>query len=101
VAPLSSKADRDCLETLDIEKLEVPDYQEDMIENLVMKESHVETLKALATSYARFNKTGVKSDHEFWGADFVPGKGHGLIFLLHGAPGVGKTYTAGEFASSD
>lgn len=30
-----------------------------------------------------------------WSTDFVKGKGEGLIFLLHGKPGVGKTYTAG------
>ncbi|KAJ4320043.1 hypothetical protein N0V94_003608 [Neodidymelliopsis sp. IMI 364377] len=29
-----------------------------------------------------------------WAADFVENKGKGLIFLLHGRPGVGKTYTA-------
>lgn len=29
-----------------------------------------------------------------WAADFVENKGKGLIFLLHGKPGVGKTYTA-------
>lgn len=33
-----------------------------------------------------------------WSADFVEGKGQGLVFLLHGKPGVGKTYTAGEWA---
>jgi hypothetical protein len=27
--------------------------------------------------------------------DFIKGKGKSLIFLLHGEPGVGKTYTAG------
>src|SRR5690348_3789432 len=27
--------------------------------------------------------------------DFIKGKGNGLIFLLHGAPGTGKTLTAG------
>lgn len=27
--------------------------------------------------------------------DLISGKGKGLIFLLHGPPGVGKTYTAG------
>jgi hypothetical protein len=30
-----------------------------------------------------------------WSADFIEGKGEGLTFLLHGKPGVGKTYTAG------
>jgi hypothetical protein len=34
---------------------------------------------------------------EPWAADFIKGKGHGLIFLLHGRPGVGKTCTAGDF----
>jgi len=28
--------------------------------------------------------------------DFIEGKGKGLIFLLHGPPGVGKTFTAGK-----
>ena len=29
--------------------------------------------------------------------DFIEGKGKGLIILLHGLPGVGKTFTAGLF----
>lgn len=29
-----------------------------------------------------------------WKADFIENKGAGQIFLLHGSPGVGKTYTA-------
>jgi SpoVK/Ycf46/Vps4 family AAA+-type ATPase len=29
-----------------------------------------------------------------WTADYVETKGKGLVFLLHGKPGVGKTYTA-------
>jgi SpoVK/Ycf46/Vps4 family AAA+-type ATPase len=32
-----------------------------------------------------------------WSADFVQGKGEGNIVLLHGPPGVGKTYTAGKY----
>ncbi|KAL8365017.1 hypothetical protein RB595_004026 [Gaeumannomyces hyphopodioides] len=39
--------------------------------------------------------TGKLMEHAHqWAADFVEGKGNGLIFLLHGSPGVGKTYTA-------
>ena len=42
----------------------------------------------------------VRSRHDLdaeneYGTDKIPGKG--LILLLHGAPGVGKTSTAGEF----
>lgn len=33
--------------------------------------------------------------------DLIQGKGKGLIFLLHGPPGVGKTYTAGSFRPPD
>lgn len=39
-------------------------------------------------------------DMSAWSADFVKGKGEGLIFLLHGKPGVGKTYTAGELTTA-
>jgi hypothetical protein len=31
--------------------------------------------------------------------DFIPGKGRGLVFLLHGPPGCGKTMTAGKLLS--
>ncbi|KAF1969452.1 P-loop containing nucleoside triphosphate hydrolase protein [Bimuria novae-zelandiae CBS 107.79] len=65
-----------------------------MIDQLVMDEKRVTTLKALAKSFIRVNKFGEKSDKEPWSADFVKGKGQGLIFLLHGSPGTGKTCTA-------
>ena len=38
----------------------------------------------------------MKKPDTTWSADFVQGKGEGLTFLLHGKPGVGKTYTAGQ-----
>lgn len=31
--------------------------------------------------------------------DYIPGKGRGLVFLLHGPPGSGKTMTAGKLFS--
>jgi hypothetical protein len=39
-------------------------------------------------------------DTDKWNDDYgdiIKGKGRGLTFLLHGAPGLGKTLTAGEF----
>lgn len=32
--------------------------------------------------------------------DLIKGKGRGLVLLLHGPPGVGKTYTAGKYHST-
>lgn len=34
-----------------------------------------------------------------WSADFIEGKGSGQIILLHGPPGVGKTYTVESIAA--
>ncbi len=33
--------------------------------------------------------------------DLIQGKGKGLVLLLHGPPGVGKTYTAGSYHPPD
>lgn len=46
------------------------------------------------------HKWQIGSGHQAtWSADFIEGKGECLTFLLHGKPGVGKTYTAGKFSS--
>lgn len=67
-----------------------------MINSLVTDEDRVTTLKALALSFIRVNQGGDTIDRPAWTADFVKGKGTGMTFLLHGRPGVGKTYTAGQ-----
>ncbi len=67
-----------------------------MIKGLVMDERRKETLKALAKAYVRRDKDDKTLSNDMWAADFVKGKGSGLIFLLHGKPGVGKTCTAGR-----
>ena len=72
-----------------------------MIDNLVMDENRVRTLKALAKSFTRTDRTGATLGRAQWTADFVQGKGHGLLALLHGKPGVGKTCTAGKSPTSD
>lgn len=60
-----------------------------------MESKRIKMLKALARSFMRITKHGNQIEHNPWAADFVKGKGNGLIFLLHGKPGVGKTITAG------
>lgn len=67
-----------------------------MISHLVMSQQRLNTLKALSKSFARVDKHGDDIKNVKWSADFVRGKGNGLIFLLHGKPGVGKTCTAGK-----
>ena len=56
------------------------------INTLVMDEKQLRLIKALSTN--------VGSRQGSWAADFIQSKGEGQIFLLHGPPGVGKTYTA-------
>lgn len=60
-------------------------------ESLVLPEGHKETLLALVETHSK-GKSGQKVPERQ--IDLVRGKGKGLIILLHGEPGVGKTSTA-------
>ncbi|KAK2812459.1 hypothetical protein FQN50_001460 [Emmonsiellopsis sp. PD_5] len=66
-------------------------------EDLVLPDGHRILLQALIKNQVRVPK-GTTGDSDDAPAnlsmDAVPGKGRGLIILLHGAPGVGKTSTA-------
>jgi len=55
-------------------------------ERLVLEEKSKELIKALVTVHVSTNKM----------SDIISGKGAGLIILLHGSPGTGKTLTAGN-----
>jgi hypothetical protein len=79
-----------------ISNLSKPKFKPDMIQSLVMDEDKLKTVKSLMESFARLNSFGEKLLEAPWNADYVEGKGNGLIFLLHGGPGVGKTFTAGQ-----
>lgn len=66
------------------------------LENLQLrKDSFKETIYALVESHFR-QVSQHAADLEY---DIVKGKGKGLIILLHGAPGVGKTSTAESVAA--
>lgn len=69
----------------------------DAFDSLVLPPEHRDIVRALVKTHAR-TKRSLGSQppvptvqREF---DIVQGKGKGLIILLHGAPGVGKTSTA-------
>ena len=55
-----------------------------------------EIIKALVlrTSARESDQTGVCGGKR---QDLIVGKGTGLVVLLHGGPGTGKTLTAGEY----
>lgn len=62
-------------------------------DQLVLPDGHKEIVVSLISQYFQ-DRDSRKAENEE--ADIVRGKGKGLIILLHGAPGVGKTTTAGK-----
>ena len=63
-------------------------------DDLVLPRGHKDTVEALVNRHSRYNKVGSTEAEVKTSMDLVTGKGRGLIILLHGAPGVGKTSTA-------
>jgi hypothetical protein len=67
--------------------------------NLVIDPTHKDMVQALVESHFRrkdLKATGAISTNQ----DIVQNKGRGLVILLHGVPGVGKTSTAEMIAST-
>ena len=60
------------------------------IDSLVMPKERKDMIKALVRKHT--SHTSGKAASTPWGADFIENKGEGQIFLLHGGPGVGKTF---------
>ncbi|KAL2830421.1 hypothetical protein BJY01DRAFT_254641 [Aspergillus pseudoustus] len=79
------------LSTANIRRL---DQIDDPFNDLVISPSHKRTIWSLVHSH--FDKKQMEHSHGFYDAsqDIIHSKGRGLIILLHGAPGVGKTSTA-------
>lgn len=65
-------------------------YHEHALKYLVSTEDKKNLISSMLT-------TEILEDDRF--DDFIRGMGEGLIFLLHGELGVGKTYTAGILRS--
>ncbi|RPA89391.1 hypothetical protein L873DRAFT_1849319 [Choiromyces venosus 120613-1] len=73
---------------------EVPSRKEGF-NTLVLPKGHRDLIEALVQTHFRGSRptSGTVFDREHE-VDLIRGKGKGLIILLHGAPGVGKTSTA-------
>jgi hypothetical protein len=76
---------------LDIECCSEPTANRAAIDTLVMPEERKTMIKALVYRYTEPGTNNSKIPAP-WAADFIENKGDGQIFLLHGSPGVGKTY---------
>ncbi|KAF4546170.1 ATPAse [Lasiodiplodia theobromae] len=89
---------------LDVSGFKAPVFDKKMINDLVLAQDTKDMIVDLTKLFVEEKGThgeqadattsGSLLDMSAWSADFVKGKGEGLIFLLHGKPGVGKTYTA-------
>lgn len=84
--------------TFDIDLLEPPDY-DDGWDNLVIDTKIKDMVLALVDNHERPHGSRSAIDGALSSVDLVQGKGRGLIILLHGEPGVGKTSTAECVAS--
>ncbi|RAL08000.1 uncharacterized protein BO97DRAFT_480930 [Aspergillus homomorphus CBS 101889] len=68
--------------------------------DLKIKPSHKRTVMSLVQAHFKREEWRKKHPRVELNQDLIPGKGSGLIILLHGAPGVGKTATAETVAQA-
>ncbi|KAJ5726047.1 uncharacterized protein N7483_007404 [Penicillium malachiteum] len=79
--------------TFDIESISDVQYT-DGWQNLVINESIKETVLAMVENHESVPNKNDGRGRSLPSVDLIQGKGKGLIILLHGEPGVGKTSTA-------
>lgn len=72
----------------DVNQLTSPTWNQNAFDFLVLDEKKKELVRALVEQHIE------DSDEQSSFDDFIPGKGKGLVYVLHGPPGVGKTLTA-------
>lgn len=73
---------------LEVDQIRDVDWNEKAFANLVADEDMKELILALVTNQLATDA----------GTDIIENKGNGLIMLLHGSPGTGKTFTAESVA---
>ncbi|KAF4978172.1 hypothetical protein FZEAL_5417 [Fusarium zealandicum] len=87
----------------DISNVKQVDTMSDPFNDLKISRPHKQLIRSIVQDH--FEKKEIQRDLRSQGKkpveqDFIPGKGKGLVILLHGAPGVGKTATAEAVASA-
>ncbi|KAF8471756.1 hypothetical protein BDZ91DRAFT_716438 [Kalaharituber pfeilii] len=73
---------------VDVGRLTPPTWNPNVFDLLVLPEKKKELVRGLVEQHLEESKGAVVLD------DIIPGKGKGLVYVLHGPPGVGKTLTA-------
>lgn len=76
----------------DVEKISPVKWNSQCFEELVLDDGTKKTVQALVSTHSGRNVGSSEDDDHF--DDIVRGKGKGLVCVLHGPPGVGKTLTA-------
>ncbi|TGJ79542.1 hypothetical protein E0Z10_g9222 [Xylaria hypoxylon] len=64
------------------------------LDNIQMKKGHQKIIRSSVSAHLKAQAKEKRGEGSTLNADFISGKGKGLVILLHGAPGVGKTATA-------
>ncbi|KAJ4319812.1 hypothetical protein N0V84_006193 [Fusarium piperis] len=87
----------------DIQNLKPIQIMSDPFSDLKIEESHKRLIRSVVQDH--FDKKSIQrqlraGDIEPLEQDFIRGKGKGLVIMLHGAPGVGKTATAEAIAAA-
>lgn len=83
---------------LDVSLVEDIEERGSSFDSLVLPDGHKKTLLALVKTHSKGKNLDVTVKAESRQMDLVRGKGKGLIILLHGEPGVGKSSTAESVA---
>lgn len=79
---------------VDVRFTRLPDAAEGSpFDNLLIGDEHRDIIRAAVMSHFQNKLVDERSEdpHMSMNQDFIQGKGRGLVILLHGAPGVGKT----------
>ncbi|KAK3955237.1 hypothetical protein QBC32DRAFT_205952 [Pseudoneurospora amorphoporcata] len=89
---------------LDLRKLQPISHQRGVFESLKIPKEYKEMVRSLVSSHFEKKKIERLLNERSEGSidqDIIKGKGKGLVILLHGVPGVGKTATAEAVAKEN